>query len=208
MKICVIAPHCDDETLGCGGLILKYRKLKVPVSVIIVTENKDKDIDRILKQIKNKYKLNDLFRLKYTPSKLDLQNKDELVQKIKSYLISIKATDIYIPNESDIHTDHGIVHRASLAASKWFRNNYIKKILVYETLSETEILSKDSFTPNYFIDISDHIRDKCNIMKIYKKEIEKFPFPRSTDSITSLAKFRGTSCGYKFAESFKIIFSK
>ncbi|MBD1169009.1 PIG-L family deacetylase [Pelagibacterales bacterium SAG-MED08] len=208
MKICVIAPHCDDETLGCGGMLLKFKKLKIPISVIIVTEIKDNSMDKILNQIKKKYKLNNLYRLKYSPSKLDLQDKDELIQRIKSYLVSIKASDVFIPNESDIHSDHGIVHRASLAASKWYRNNYTKKILVYETLSETEIFSKDSFTPNYFIDITDHIEDKCNIMKIYKKEIKKFPFPRSKDSIISLAKFRGTSCGYKFAESFKIIFSK
>ena len=24
MKRLVVAPHCDDETLGCGGLLAKY----------------------------------------------------------------------------------------------------------------------------------------------------------------------------------------
>jgi N-acetylglucosamine malate deacetylase 1 len=24
MKRLVLAPHCDDETLGCGGLLAKY----------------------------------------------------------------------------------------------------------------------------------------------------------------------------------------
>ena len=44
--------------------------------------------------------------------------------------------------------------------------------------------------------------------QLVKSEIKKHPFPRSTDSIKSLATLRGSQAGFKFAEAFKIIFSK
>ncbi|MCB9897830.1 MAG: PIG-L family deacetylase [Planctomycetes bacterium] len=34
----VVAPHFDDETLGCGGTILRKRALGVPVHVLFVTD--------------------------------------------------------------------------------------------------------------------------------------------------------------------------
>lgn len=77
-----------------------------------------------------------------------------------------------------------------------------------ETLSETEFapsIKKDSFIPNTFVDVSKHINKKIKIMKIYKTEISKYPFPRSERSIKALASFRGSTSGCKFAESFMLI---
>ena len=45
-------------------------------------------------------------------------------------------------------------------------------------------------------------------MNIYKSEINKHPFPRSNDSIKSLALLRGSESGFKYAEAFKCIFNK
>ena len=36
--------------------------------------------------------------------------------------------------------------------------------------------------------------------------MEKYPHPRSIESIESLAKYRGTQVGLKYAESFKLIY--
>lgn len=208
MRVSIIAPHCDDETLGCGGLLIKLKKKKIPASVIFISENKSDKLDAILKKIKKKYNLNKIYRLGYKPTFLDISNKNTLIEKIKKILINFRTSDLYLPNPDDIHTDHYHAFKASLSASKWFRNKYIKKILIYETLSESEILSLKAFTPNLYININNEITDKINVMKLYKSEIKSFPFPRSATSINSLAKFRGSSCGFKYAEAFKLIFSK
>src|SRR3989337_2566047 len=35
--ILIIAPHCDDETLGCGGVIAEAVRLGVKVKVVMLT---------------------------------------------------------------------------------------------------------------------------------------------------------------------------
>ena len=47
-----------------------------------------------------------------------------------------------------------------------------------------------------------------NVLKIYKSEIKKHPFPRSVVSLKSLALLRGSESGYKFAEAFQIIYKR
>ena len=77
-----------------------------------------------------------------------------------------------------------------------------------ETLSETDFapsIKKDSFAPNTFIDISSFIRKKIQIMKVYKSEIDKYPFPRSIRSIKAAASLRGSTSGCNFAESFMLL---
>ena len=42
-------------------------------------------------------------------------------------------------------------------------------------------------------------------MNTYKTEINKHPFPRSDESIKSLAKIRGSESGFEYAEAFMLI---
>ena len=77
-----------------------------------------------------------------------------------------------------------------------------------ETLSETEFApstQNDNFVPNIFVDISLYIDKKIEIMKTFKSEIAKHPFPRSETNIKALAAFRGASCGCDYAESFMLL---
>ena len=45
-------------------------------------------------------------------------------------------------------------------------------------------------------------------MNIYKSELAKHPFPRSIDVVRANAILRGSQCGFKYAEAFKVIFEK
>ena len=42
-------------------------------------------------------------------------------------------------------------------------------------------------------------------MKIYKSEIDMYPFPRSIESISAQAKLRGTQAGFMAAEAFFLL---
>ena len=78
----------------------------------------------------------------------------------------------------------------------------------YETLSETEFTSssrENVFLPNIYFDISPFIEKKIEIMKIYKNEIMKHPYPRSISSIKAQARLRGSRIGSSYAEAFSLL---
>lgn len=77
-----------------------------------------------------------------------------------------------------------------------------------ETLSETEFApstKEDSFIPNSFVDISEFMNKKIEIMKIFESEIAEHPFPRSERNLKALVAFRGATCGCEYAESFLLL---
>ena len=111
-------------------------------------------------------------------------------------------------NRSDAHSDHRIIFDAIAACTKSFRHPYLKRLLMYECISETEFapsLPERVFQPNYFVDISDYLLSKLDIMKVYESEIGIHPFPRSLKNIESLATFRGASVGVEYAEAFQLV---
>lgn len=82
-----------------------------------------------------------------------------IISKIKEILQSVKADIIYVPNRSDVRSDHRIAFKSAYSCTKSFRYPFVKRILMYETLSETEFapsLPENVFLQNVFVDISDY----------------------------------------------------
>jgi N-acetylglucosamine malate deacetylase 1 len=216
-KILVVAPHPDDETLGCGGTILRHKYDNDEVHWLIITGITEKDgfskekivtRDSEIEQVSRIYNFNSTTRLEFPTTKLDEVPMSQLVNSISNVVNSIKPTIIYLPYRGDIHTDHKYVFDAMIACTKWFRYNSIKRILSYETLSETEFgINPDNnfFRPNVFVNIKDFLEKKVEIMKIYESEISEFPFPRSIEAIEALAKYRGIMAGVQYAEAFMLL---
>ena len=216
-KILIISPHADDETLGCGGIISKLKSQKCKVYWLLITKVKLKNNSEFLRRnkiiikVKKKYKFDDLFQLQYLSSKLNYQNLSNLTSGINKIINLKKIDTIFAPYSFDAHSDHFFVSKASIASSKIFRAKTIEKIFIYEVLSETNY-NFDSkaklFKPNIYFDISKFLKKKISIMKLYKSEIGKHPFPRSIESIKALALLRGSESNFKYAEAFQQIFSK
>tara|TARA_B100001142_G_C14164674_1_gene589831 strand:+ start:190 stop:885 length:696 start_codon:yes stop_codon:yes gene_type:complete len=219
-NILIIAPHPDDETLGCGGTIFKHKKKGDNVYLAIITSVKritdsNGNITKLYKdsitqnsenqKIKRFYNFKKIFYLNFPTTRLDEIPFGEITKSIDNVIKDIKPEVIYLPTIHDSHTDHNITVKATLSCVKWFRNKSIKRVLGYEVLSETNFnYFEDSFKPCVYIDISSFLEKKIKAMKIYKTEISKHPFPRSEDAIKSLAKLRGSESGYKAAEAFHL----
>lgn len=216
-KVLVISVHPDDETLGCGGTLLKHKSNGDQLVWLIITNINDKDVwgaDRInsrqkeIKQVALRYGFEETLKLDYDTTSLDQVPAGELIKKISEVYKKYKPQVVYLHNRSDIHTDHKFSFDAIISASKSFNNPFLENVLMYETISETDFapaLQENAFIPNYFVNISDYIDQKIEIMKIYGSEIKNHPFPRSEKNIRALATQRGAQCGADAAEAFMIL---
>ncbi|ODS41272.1 MAG: hypothetical protein A7315_02040 [Candidatus Altiarchaeales archaeon WOR_SM1_79] len=213
MKALVIAPHPDDEVLGCGGTIAKHSKQGDEIYLCIVTKAYIPDwseefLKNRLKEIEKANKILGIkktYFLDYPTVKLDTFPQKELNDSIFKVIVEVKPEIVYIPHKGDINKDHRLVFEASLVATRPI-NYKIKKILSYESLSETEWGQPiEPFTPNVYIDISDTIKTKIEAMKAYESEIKQYPHPRSLEMINILAKMRGGVVGLNAAEAFILI---
>jgi N-acetylglucosamine malate deacetylase 1 len=220
-KILVIAPHPDDETLGCGGALLKHASMKDKIHWLLITnitEENGWEVDKVnqrqkeINKVSKMYGFNSLTKLDFPTMMLDTIPMSELVNEISNVISRIKPDFIYLNYQNDIHTDHQVVFKAVMSSVKSFRHPYIQRILNYETLSETEFAppSKENiaFQPNVFVDITKFFDKKCEIMMIYDGEVMSPPYPRSLDSIKALAKYRGSRIGVKYAEAFSLLYEK
>ncbi len=216
-KILVIAVHPDDETLGCGGTLLKHKANGDEIHWLIVTDIKESegyDISAIkqrnkeIKKVENLYGFTSVNKLDLSTTKVDTYSMSVLVSKISSVIDRIKPDTIYLPFKGDVHSDHKYIFDAAYSCTKIFRYPFIKKIYMMETLSETEFslsTKEDSFVPNVFIDISKYMNKKIEIMNIYESEIGKHPFPRCEKNMRALATYRGATSGCNYAESFMLL---
>jgi LmbE family N-acetylglucosaminyl deacetylase len=217
MKVLVISVHPDDETLGCGGTLLKHKKNNDELYWLILTGVSEKlgytkeFVTSRVSQIKNvskEYKFLKTYNLEFPAAYLHTIDLHEIISEITSVIAKIKPEIVYTVNRSDIHSDHQYAAKAIMSATKSFRHPYIKRILMYECLSETEIsppLPENIFLPNVYSDISEFLEQKIKIMKIYHSEVQAPPLPRSPDKIRALAEFRGSGITVQYAESFMLL---
>ena len=216
-KIIVVATHPDDETLGCGGTILKHKEIGDEVYWLIITGMREgqgfrrSEISARKKEIEaadKLYRFNDVFQAGLATTRLDQYPISEIIGRVSKVFNKVKPSVIYMPFYGDAHSDHRIVFDATHSCTKMFRYPFIKRVLMMETISETDSCQgmKDLvFIPNYFVDITGFLDKKTRIAKIFGSEMGKHPFPRSEENIKALATLRGSQCGCACAESFMML---
>ena len=210
-KVLVIAVHPDDETLGCAGTLLKHKSKEDDVNWLICTNlNKDhenfKQRSKEIKKVTKLFNFDSVHELDLETTKVDEYPTGEVIAKISSIINEIKPNIIYLPYRNDVHSDHRKIFDAAYSCTKSFRYPFIKRILMMETLSETEFsIYQEGFVPNSFVDISKFMKKKLEIMSVYTSEIGQHPFPRSFKNIEALATFRGATSNNEYAEAFVLL---
>ena len=216
MRILVVAPHMDDEVLGCGGIMAKYAKEGHEVYVAVVTNGQpplftreEDDIDKT--NCLEAHKLlgvKKTFFLDLPAAMLDTVSRYKLNGAIGKIVNEIKPDELYIPHRGDMHFEHKLVNEACMVAARPRNNEAVKRVYAYETLSETEwdIPGADNyFMPTVFEDISDYRDFKIEAMEQYSEQIVEYPSPRSAEGIGALAMHRDSTVNRKYAESFMSI---
>jgi LmbE family N-acetylglucosaminyl deacetylase len=226
-KILFVCAHPDDEVLGCGGIIAKYLINKNKIKIIFLSEgvtarfkktdfHKKEVINQIKKRNNNCLQALNLLGLenKYIKfynnqcCRLDTYPIIELTKIIEENINSFKPDLLFTHNKDDVNIDHQITYKATLAAVRPLKNQSVKELYTFETLSSTEWNPQNTFKPQVFENITDFIDLKIRAMKKYKNELLSTPHSRSIEKIKSQASYRGSYAGFDYAEAFMLIRSK
>jgi N-acetylglucosamine malate deacetylase 1 len=217
-KVLFVAVHPDDETLGAGGTILKYKNSGHQIFWLLITKANQKTtkIPNIVevqsgyvKQVAKEYGFDDWKQFDFLLNDLDKYPLLDIIKDISGYIKKIKPSIIYLHHFADVHSDHRVAFDAVYSCTKNFRYPFIEKILLYETLSETEFapaIRNNAFVPNVFNDITPHMEKKLEIMKMFTTEQMEEPLPRAMSSIKALNRYRGSRIGVEYAEAFMLLY--
>lgn len=216
MRVLIIAPHPDDEVLGCGGTIAKLSNQGHEVFVAIATKARPPLFSEevIAKGRQEALVAHKLLGVKQTffcdlpAAALDMTEHSRVNQEMSRLLTEIQPMLLFIPFVGDMHLDHQRIFISSLVAARPNQPGFPQKILSYETLSETNWNASyltPGFQPNVFIDISDQIDLKLQACACYASQMQPFPHERSLTALEALAKLRGATVFCQAAEAFVLI---
>ncbi len=217
MNILVIAPHRDDEVLGPGGTLLKRKAAGDHITVCIVAAREGEYLPpetltyKVRAELLEAHKLCGIDRcigLPFAPIKLESYSRREINNAILEVIRTTQPEEVYIPHWGDMQKDHQIVTEAAMVALRSKYDHPVKRIYAYETPSETGINVpniQNAFIPNVYVDISDFLEKKKEVLQCYASQVGAFPDLRSLEAVDALARLRGATVNVKAAEAFVLV---
>lgn len=216
MNVLVLAPHPDDEVLGCGGTICRHIANGDRVVVLVATRGapelySDEAIAQTRAEAKRAHErlgVTETRFLEFPAPALDTVPRYQIANAVADVIRELEIEVLYVPHHGDIHSDHGHLYHAALVAARPHADCPVKRILAYETISETEWSPPRpdaAFVPTVFIDISEHLAAKLEAMSCFETQVQPPPSARSLRTIEALARFRGSTIARDAAESFMLI---
>ena len=187
MSRLIIAPHADDEVLGCGGLLAKYPDQCV-VAVCSIPPHVRREEAAKAKTVLGYREL----------QWLELESGyggRSLVATFDDLLDKHQPDEIYLPYP-DLHQDHIAAYeagmrsaRASMKADHW----YVRSVFVYHVAAYTMELSPTGLKFNIFEDISGWpVRAKAMALDAYRSETSPAPSPSNGNALTTQAQALGS----------------
>lgn len=197
MKKLVIAPHIDDEILGCGGVIDEDTFV-----LYCGVENRDHVTrEERIKEMEGARKVLG-FEFKLLDNTVNNYKAVDLISEFEKIINELKPDMIFIPYPS-YNQDHRAVYGAALIALRPHDQVFFtKKVLIYE---QPHVFfwshnNSSSFKPNYFAPID--IDRKLKAYSLLKSQVRPF---RSLEHVKSLAALRGGQINCKHAEGFQVL---
>jgi LmbE family N-acetylglucosaminyl deacetylase len=220
-RVLIVAAHPDDEVLGCGGVISKYRPNGVEFKIVFIGEGStcrfsSPTEEAALAAIKHRavsavrameclgvkdFEFHDL-----PCGKLDQVPLLVINKIIELAILHFNPDTVFTHSPCDVNNDHKIIYNATIIATRPGAQNHVSRVLSYEVLSSTEWAFRETFSPNHFEELDEkHLAHKCQALMIYESETRDYPFPRSNEAIRVLAMMRGVQSGFAYAESFMLV---
>ncbi len=216
-NILIIAPHPDDEVLGCGGTIVRCEQEGDQVTVAIVTKGWSPlfpaaQVRQVRSEARKANKALGVHKLLFCDlpvTRLHLMPEHKLNAVFSRLIEKVQPDAVFLPHPGDRHEDHRQIFDAALVAMRSDgRRHRVSRIVCYETVSETHWAApgiEPSFEPHWYVDVADTLDAKLSAMRIYASQLADGIPARSIEAIQALARFRGSVAGMDAAEAFQVV---
>ncbi|HEX8419253.1 MAG TPA: PIG-L deacetylase family protein [Sphingomonas sp.] len=212
----ILAPHPDDEVLGCGGTIARLVGLGADVVIGVVTRGTPPQfsadqVEQVREEAGEAHRclgVADVRYLDLPAARLDTLPRAELNRAIADLIDAVRPDTLFLPFCGDLHFDHKLVFDAAMVAARPRGQGYPVRLLAYETLSETNWSAPymvPAFAPTVFVDIADQLENKLASFACFASQCRSFPDERSLEAITALARMRGATVHCHAAEAFVLV---
>jgi LmbE family N-acetylglucosaminyl deacetylase len=196
-RVLVLAPHADDESIGCGGLLLKYNS---NIRVVCLSDGRygddEMDMLTLIKTRKEEFSNAMQYANIKEFSFLDIEDSKVLEGFDKFNRINFTDYDyIFLPNYLDQHQDHKAVAKLLKRALKDIDDISNLKICFYEVWSTLPYV-------NSFIDLSSSVEQKRELIKFYASQMKYVKYDKR---ILALNQYRGMLPQKEFAEAYLVV---
>jgi len=193
--ILAVGAHPDDVELGCGGTLCQAVKTGVRVIAVFMTKGELSGAAEV--RVKESIDALSVLGVKeiYFGDFPDTEvpNSRKAIDFLEQFSAKDNPDIVLTHTVNDIHQDHRQVGWLSMSA---FRN--VSRILAYETPRVTS-----TFSPNYFVDISESVDLKWKALKCHRSQKNKRYL--AYESMVNLASFRGSQVNIPAAEAFEVV---
>lgn len=191
--ILIIAPHIDDEVLGC----FSFLRLQTRVLYCGVEDRPYVSAaDRIAEMQTVATELG--FTWKLLENEVNRYRMVDLIAPLVNHINELRPETVLIPQPSSYNQDHRAVYEAALVATRPHDENWRPRhVLVYEQPHTVLWPTAPAIEPTVFREID--IDAKLAAYRGYESQVRGH---RSPEVVAALARLRGAQINRPFAEGF------
>ena len=188
----IIAPHPDDEMIGCGGWLILTRGI-APRTVVYLSSGEG--LRQLERQTAHEGLHTIAFDLNLDEGHPERWAEREVQHRILEILTQSNPRYLFVPNRFDVHPDHRATHRLLHGV---LRQN--------PRTSNMTILQYEGFQPlghaNWWLNISRVAREKFERLRMYKSQDRRYDI---SGVARALSRYRGKTLfrsAIEFAEAY------
>lgn len=213
-RLLVVAPHADDETFACGGLLAQLGHGGTPPAVLVVSDRPaDEKLQHredgtvVYRQYSGETRRQELAAVAgilgftvieggFPLHQLDTVPREQLIHALEHTLERVRPTCV-LTIAPGYDQDHRAVYEAVLAATRPHR--YGGCVLVGEPQS-------GQIRPNLYVTLSEEaVARKCQAVVTYQTQRVDPRHPHSLEAVQSLLRVRGREIFSHHAEGFEVV---
>lgn len=221
-RVLVLAPHADDDVLGCGGLMASLARRGAQVHVVYASvdgsrhyglagtttyEERVAEIEEVSRLLGFSYEI--AYPDKGLMMQLDTVPRRELVDRYQDAMDERRPDVLLLPSGADYDHDHVAVFAAGFAAARpipeQFGKRLVPHVLAYEMTKIQWAAEPLPRSTGYHELTEEELETKQQAIACYRTQFRVSPHIRSPESVTALAVVRGAEVGVRYAEAFQVL---